>query len=172
MKFLIYQILNSTSLKIWQNCTVFNDAERPASCTQPLLNFGNEWEPFIFQHHAFLFVLKLLVACSILIRNSSYSGSGCPNSRSAVIWLLSFFRGAHQTNVLDFVQKATHFKNQQDEWEWELFFVISVLVLASPAVKSCCRAEVKPVTKYTLQLIYILLYIDMYKAMRQSSYSL
>ena len=41
------------------------------------------------------------------------------------------------------------------------FLTISAFVLASTAVKGCCRTDFKPVTKYT-QLIYILLYMDMY----------
>ena len=52
------------------------------------------------------------------------------------------------------------------------FFAISAFDLASTAVEGCCRTKFKPVTKYTNQLIYILLYMDMYMAIRQLSYSL
>ena len=41
-------------------------------------------------------------------------------------------------------------------------FCVSAFVLAIAAVQDCCRTKFKPVTKYARQLIYILLYTDMY----------
>ena len=49
--------------------------------------------------------------------------------------------------------QATNCCAQQDEYEWEHFFMMSACVLASLAVKGCCRTQLKPFTKYTYQLI-------------------
>ena len=88
-----------------------------------------------------------------------------------------FFKVAFLIEVCDksflnyFVQRILNNETSRNE---NSFSAISVFVLASPAFEGCCRTKLKPVTKYTNQLIYILLYIpiDIYKAIHQSSYSL
>ena len=55
------------------------------------------------------------------------------------ILMKQFTKDGFEEEVLSLKGLNPLYVMQQDEWEREPFFDISAIVLASPAVESCCR---------------------------------